>query len=341
MRNVQEGDVIAKHIFSSNGQPLVTKGVRLSKNIIRRLKSLGIYFVYIEDERFDDVIIGDVISEKTRLITLQTIRDVFERVAKGEDFDGFSVRKCADDIYDEIKYDNDCMINLLNSYSHEDHIYFHSMNTAILSAVTGKNLGMNAYELEELIVGALLHDIGKVFLPGRLLYKKEDSLKGKDRELFEKHTKDGFDVLRKKRELSLKSSAVAHQHHENVDGSGYPRGLKGDSITLYSRIVRAADIYDTLLYVDKILPHEAVEVLMGLANTHLDAEVVKAFVRNVAIYPNGVTVKLNNGKYGVVIRQNRNFPQRPVIRLIQEEDNSYYDFDLLTNTTTFIEEVIV
>jgi HD-GYP domain-containing protein (c-di-GMP phosphodiesterase class II) len=129
-----------------------------------------------------------------------------------------------------------------------------------------------------------------------------------------------------------------------VNGSGYPRGLKGNEIHEYAQIVGMCDVFDAMNsarpHRPGYLPHDTLEYLMGAGSTLFDFSLVTLFVKNVAIYPLGLTVKLNSGETAVIVDINPEYPQRPLVRLISRPDGSPVDtpmdLDLTKHTTIMI-----
>jgi HD-GYP domain-containing protein (c-di-GMP phosphodiesterase class II) len=195
---------------------------------------------------------------------------------------------------------------------------------------------MNQNQLKELAIGALLHDLGKPVI------EPQDGESEPKR-----HTWRGFELLKAKREFSLLIAHVALQHHEHIDGSGAPRGLTGDHIHLYSRIVAVANTYDNLLQQEhngkRLLPHIACEQMLAMSGKELDREILVQFMRIVSIYPNGISVKLSTRETGVVVGQHRGLPGRPVVRLLEREGDEAIEsreIDLAKRNTVFIEQVL-
>jgi HD-GYP domain-containing protein (c-di-GMP phosphodiesterase class II) len=170
-------------------------------------------------------------------------------------------------------------------------------------------------------MGVIMHDIGKVLVPKEIL-NQPGRLSVEDFAEIKKHTTYGFELIRKNRDFSIHSAHVAFQHHEQWSGHGYPRGLKGDQIHELGRIAAVADVYDALVskrpYRSAMEPYQAYEYICSQSGYHFDPEVVKIFMRHVAVYPTGTGVRLNNGLRGNVIRQNRGCPDRPVVRVIYD-----------------------
>ncbi|MFB4164672.1 HD-GYP domain-containing protein [Alteribacillus sp. JSM 102045] len=136
-------------------------------------------------------------------------------------------------LIEEISLNKDILLNLTDIRTTDNALYVHSVNVCIMSILTGTKMGLDRVKLQELAIGALLHDIGKV-IP-------------ESKRLDEHHSWIGFNFLRKNKEISTLSSHIALAHHEHIDGSGVPRGMAGKDIHLLAKITAAANFYDNLV----------------------------------------------------------------------------------------------
>lgn len=205
--------------------------------------------------------------------------------------------------------------------SYDIYTYYHSLNVSVLSTVTGMCLGFSDDRLIDLGLSGALHDIGKQMVPLSILNKK-GSLSEEEFNIMKLHPVCGYDYI--KSHFSVFSVEVflgILDHHEKLDGTGYPRGLTGENISLFGRIISVCDIYDALTsdrpYHKAFLPSEAVEYLY--ASKDLDKNVVRAFTHSIYAYPPGTSVQLSDGKRGIVIKNHCGYPCRPLIKL--KEDN--------------------
>jgi len=311
------GMVNARHIYSAEGRTLLAAGIVLNEYYINRLKELGIYSIYIRDESTEELNLPEIVSERTRLETVKTVREAFRALETNRNINTRAIRSAVDSILDEILSNTDILVQLSDIRSYDDYNFYHSVNVCILSLMTGVSLGMNMLQLRDLGVGALLHDVGKIKVPESIL-NKPGPLTPAEFEEVKKHTVYGFDILRQYPDISLLSSHVAFQHHERVDGSGYPRGLKENEIHEYARIVAVTDVYDALLadrvYRKGLIPYQAIQIITRGAYTSFDPRIVGAFLENIAIYPVGSVVQLNTGDIGIVVDVNKKSQHKPVIR---------------------------
>lgn len=339
------GDVLAKAIFSSSGRVLLGKGVKLTPLYIAKLRDMGISFLYIEDDRFDDVIVEDVISEEHRREAMEILEKSTRSVRLGKNLEGFDLKRVINKIVEEILFKEDILVNMMEMRSLDNQMFAHSVNVCVLSTILGKALLYDRQRLETLAIGAILHDFGKLHIDPKLITKVE--LTAEEVEILKTHTTLGFDDLRKRKDLNIVIAHIAFQHHEHMNGTGYPRHLKEDEIHPLAQIVAIADLYDKLTsdhsYSKRTMPHEACEILMGLAGVLYPLEMVRVFLKNIAVYPTGVTVKLNTGEIGVVVDQNLSMPARPTVRVFDESEfglNAAKEYNMVEKRTIFIEEVL-
>ncbi|UWG96842.1 HD domain-containing protein [Dehalobacter sp. DCM] len=343
VNRLQQGAVLGRTIFSHSGRVLLGKGVMLTHSYIDRLKELGISIVYVDDEESKDVVIEDVISDESRREAINTLEHFAEAVRIGKELSGFQVKKAVNNIIGDILFQKDIFISLTDMRSYDNQIYTHSVSVCVLSIIIGKALGLDKETLEALATGALLHDIGTVKLPKDLLAKR-DVFTAKETELYQTHTIHGYDILRTKNDLNLLSAHIALQHHEWLNGSGYPRKLSGNRLHTLAQIVGLADFYDNLVNDgpghNRIVPHEACEIVMGCANKLYSQQLIVTFLKHIAVYPTGCTVKLSTGEVGIVVDQNKSLPMRPIIRVLMSDKEMSHvqakEYNLIEDLTTFI-----
>lgn len=335
------GDFLAKTIFDNDGRILLREGVALTDFYLARIKRLQIYSIYISDE-YSEAEIEDVIKPELRQHAIKAIKEAFFSFEKYSlysnntniDKKNFSKEKrtyfesignIAKDIIDEIISKKNVMINLVDIKSMDNYTYQHSVNVAVLSLVLGVQLQLNQNELYTLCIGALLHDIGKTLIPKQIILKP-GPLTDEEFKIIKEHTTKGYDFLKGCLEISAPARIVALQHHEKINGRGYPDNIKSKSINRFARIVAIADVYDALTsdrpYRKAMCPNDAVEYIFSHGDTQFDYEMVKVFSKAVVPYPPGTLVKLSTGDVGVVIAVLPNFTLRPQVKIIKKGTTS-------------------
>lgn len=333
IESVEPGQILGRTIFSSNGTVLLSAGVQLTVYMISTLKRLGVTVIYLDDPQFRDITQEEVLSEETKRMVVAQMSETFEALRSGKEFSTRAISQTVDSMLDEVLRNQSVLVQLGDIRTADNALFLHAMNVCMMASLIGVNMGLNMIQLKELAIGALLHDIGKVGAP--------EVQEGRSH-----HAWRGFELLKMKREYSLLTAHVAFQHHEFVNGEGQPRKLSGDEIHLYAKITAVVNKYDNLIFgalgEPPVQPHVACEVLNALSGTELDHEVLVQFMKIVSVYPNGVSVRLSNKQTGVVVRQHRGLPGRPVVRVINKEDDNAVakEIDLAVQTTIFIDEVL-
>jgi putative nucleotidyltransferase with HDIG domain len=332
-------DCLAKPIYNDLGQILLNSGVLLTDKLIERLKNKGISYVYVEDPYTDDIYVNDTINGKIRTKALKTIQDNFKTISKqmslgktvNIDKLSPSFSKLVKNILIEVQSNNEAISMLSEVISYDSYVFHHSLNVTVYSIALGQKQGLNQSELHDLGLGAMLHDLGKMGIPLKILNKSE-KLTEEEFAKIKDHASIGFEMLRKSYTLSLLTAHCAYQHHERLDGSGYPRRLAGDDIHLYAKIIGVADVFDAVtsnrVYRQAMLPHEGLELLYSGAGTLFDKKLVDSFAKTVAIYPVGLEVKLSNGQEGIVAKVNSELPSRPLIRILKDQNQRQCEIDL-------------
>lgn len=340
---IQTGEKLARTIFSPDGGVLLAEGVEMTNSFAERLKQYGISEIYLHDDISAGIEVKDVIEEQTRNEAVILIKKMMCNYQFSPTLDVAKVKAMVNKILDELLENENILYNLSEIKSVDDYTFEHSVNVCILSLITGIGLGFDQNGLRELGIGAMLHDIGKLCIPREIL-QKPSQLTVEEFEEIKKHTILGYELLKKSCQVDMVSAYIAFGHHERYDGSGYPLQLKDENIQICARIVAVADVYDALtsdrVYRKKLNPNEVYEYITTLGVHHFDPRVIESFVKYVSIYPVGTGVLLNTRERGIVVRDNRLMPTRPVIRIIYDEamkkQTIFKEIDLSELTSIFI-----
>lgn len=347
LENISAGMKLAKPLYNADGMVLLNAGIELKSRFVSRLKELDVTYLYVEDALTQDIDIPDVISEKTRLESIASIKNITEQVKLGKGVEAEKAREVANTLVDELCLNHNILLNFIDMRTRSDYLFGHAVNVCVLSIMTGIGLGYDELRLRDLGIGALLHDVGKTRIAPEIL-KKTGRLTQAEVEEIKKHPLFGFEILRKNQEISLVSAHCAFQHHERHDGSGYPRGLKNSEIHQFAQIVSIADVYDALTadvtYRRAVPVYEALAIITKAGGTYFDAELVNQFADNIAIYPIGTVVRLNDNRIGVVVDISRDYKSQPVVRIIQDENRkpirTLIELDLSKKPRLYIADVV-
>ena len=327
---LRKGMVLARSIYGTGGVLLLPRGEALKTEFISHLTSHGFQGVYIDDELSEEIQIENIVSDELRNSAEAAVSAIFEQVqTSGASKDlTDAAENAVQKITEEIIRNKNLMVNMVDLKSYDNYTYRHSVNVGILSIILGTSIGMNRARLYRLGLSAMLHDIGKVFIdrgivtkPGRLSHEEFEEIK--------RHPLLGYNYLQSKTyKLPPISLTGILEHHERMDGSGYPSGLINKEISMFGRIISIADVYDAMTsdrpYRNSLPPSEVMEYLMGSSGTLFDPDYVLLFTRKVAAYPLGTCVRLSNGLKAIVTQNYSDCCLRPRVRLINDGPEPTY-----------------
>ena len=194
-----------------------------------------------------------------------------------------------------------------------DRASLHSINVLVLSLLLGKACGLGEADLQDLGIGALLHDIGKQELPSRLRWFDEQ-FSSAEKKLYQEHVRHGI-ALGIKMELPNAALQCIAQHHESASGNGYPMRLTGERISPLARIIALINQYDNLCNPGNPAaaqtPHEALSTIFTRLKGRFDAQTMSVFIRMMGVYPPGSAVQLTDDRYAMVVSVNSSRPLKP------------------------------
>jgi putative nucleotidyltransferase with HDIG domain len=261
------------------------------------------------------------IARARRLITeaKQTTHRLMDDVKLGKQLDVRQVEDIVEKLTDSVLSNKDALISLVRIKKKDEYTYMHSLAVSALCISFAQHLGLDAKATKQIGVGGLLHDFGKVKIPLEVL-TKPGPLTEKEFEIMKRHVEHGECMLRQTSRIDESSICVTAHHHERLDGTGYPAGLREDQISLFGQIAAIVDIYDALTaercYKDSIPPTEALKKLFEWSDRYLNRQLVEQFIAHVGIYPIGALVRLRSGRVGVVVDHGEKGLLYPVVRVL-------------------------
>jgi len=268
---------LAKPIYDSHRRVLLAARNKIHSRLQERLKQMGIGYIIVEDAVSEGVSLDEMLDMPTWLDIIQLVKLSYEAAAAKKLLPLRELLQGVDKLLKEVT-GRAVVVSVPATAVVEDlRLYAHAVNVALVALQSAKKLGYNDLQMRDIALGCLLHDIGKVLTTDEKL-----------------HPEAGFQYLRTIREVNLLSAHIAFQHHEKVDGTGYPRAISGTDVHDYAQLCGLADRYDNLLTIQQVFPHEAVEAVMALNGTAYKESIVQAFIHGVAPYPPGTKVMLNN-----------------------------------------------
>jgi putative nucleotidyltransferase with HDIG domain len=246
---------------------------------------------------------------------------LMDAVRLGMKLDLPDVELVIDKMTESVLRNRHALVSLSQIKNKDEYTYLHSLAVAALCISFANHLGMDAKQIKALGVGGLLHDIGKVRMPIELL-NKPGPLTEAEFETMKSHVAHGERVLEETSGIDECSICVCRHHHERLDGTGYPHGLKGNEISEFGQIGAIVDIYDALsserCYKHAVPPTEALKKLFEWSGSYLNRSLVEQFVVHMGIYPIGTVVRLRSGFIGVVVEQGERSLLDPVVRAVYD-----------------------
>ena len=333
--------VLGQDLYDGAGRILLSKHAILNPEYISNLENLGFQGVYIDEDFTRGIEIKEVLQPEVRREALKRISEMFgiaglpdaEFVKEQE-----KLQKTIEKVIENILNNGDIMSNMLDLKTYDDYTYFHSVNVAALSTLIGAHKKMEEEQLTILAEAAVVHDIGKKFLDVDVLNLPRE-LTEEEREIVKLHCRMGYNFLRRNFDFHEDVATSVLEHHERYDGAGYPDGKEHREIIEYARIISIADVYDAMTskrpYREALSPSDTMEYLMSEAGRAFDPRIIELFARKIAVYPVGCEVELSNGKRAVVIKNHKNYPLRPKVRLLEE------DVELDLNTAVDARSIVI
>ncbi len=345
VKELRPGQILGQSLYTEKGEILLRKGVYISPFIIKKLQESGYASVYIWEDSMEYEL-EDVIRPEIRQRAINDLRK-FTKAMEGEDpkeIEGKMgvLRAEISTVVEELFHQKEIVVELVDMKNINRGLYQHSVNVMIHSVILAVGLGLNREEVGKVALGALLHDIGLVFMPTELM-QRPGPLSPEEYEEMKVHPKKGFEFLRDRLNLEATIRMGILDHHEHYDGSGYPRGKKGKDIHLYGRIIAVANKYDSIIsdrhYKKGVPVAEALEYIMGGGGSVFDPELTRIFIRNINPYPVNTLVELSDGNVAAVAEVHRNFFTRPVVRIVRGKDQGK-KIDLLQENNRVIKRTL-
>ena len=323
LKELKTGYRIAQNIYNEKGVNYLVAGTALTPAYIARLQKLGFESITVfskeEANSFSkDLLPTDVLTKKTRLTAMQDVKQIFKEYESKKAINISSLIKSADNIMKDVLRSTNSLICLSDIRQHDNYTYAHSVNVAVLAFLIGNMLNYTYNNLLALTMGGLLHDVGKITIPSKII-NKQGKLTDEEFTEIKKHPSNGRAIVSQSEDYILNQHLIelmVEQHHERLNGRGYPHGLEGDSIAKFAKILSIADVYDALTssrsYKTAYRPYVAYNIMKNLSDGQFDQELLDVFFDNVMIYPTTVILKTNVG-YGIVKKTLRGQTLRPII----------------------------
>lgn len=271
---------------------------------------------------------------ESRTRAREFVESVLSEAANGRSVDTRAASGVIEDMVSRISDNASAALWLTSLKDKDEYTTVHSINVCILALAFGLHLGYDEQDLQQLGVGALLHDIGKVRTPAEILNKSEP-LTPEELRIVRRHAQDGYEIVSQAGGASREALEIIRLHHERVDGQGYPLGLVGGQIPLHVRLVALVDAYDAMTsprqFRDPMPADQALQRLYNEADGRFGTKPVQEFIRCVGVYPVGCLVELDNGALAIVLGQRAEARLRPTVLMVRTPGGEPYEKRLVLN----------
>ncbi|GIX43393.1 MAG: metal-dependent phosphohydrolase [Leptospiraceae bacterium] len=335
-------------VVYTDGDLIIEQNKELKKNIeskgnkvLQELDDIKLHKDYAKLKDFKE-------EFQERIITIGSIlRRNFKDLVEKKQFNNHEILSEALYLTNQIVEYRFFPLLLLGIRISDDVIVHHSIHTACYGGYLGKLINLSKVRIQDLVFAIMLMDVGMYFIPPQLR-QKNYPLTEKERRVFYAHTIYGYKVLKEDAYVKQPLALVALQHHENFDGTGYPRKLKKEEISLMARIAAVVDRYAAMIedryHRTAKMPYEAMKVLLSQEASHLDPRILRFFVGGMSAYPIGSYVLLSNNYKALVVEGNIQSPLRPLVKLLFDDSNKIIEdlkfLDLTKEPTVTITKVL-
>ncbi|MEM7078467.1 MAG: HD-GYP domain-containing protein [Pseudomonadota bacterium] len=263
-----------------------------------------------------------------------TLDGVFNSLNGGLELDIGTVKDAVRPLIDSVFQNSQAVAALARMKDTGEYRYNHSIAMAVWAAILGRHIGLHRDELEKLVTGCAMCDVGMSRIPREILDQSE-SLSDKQRKQIRAHTQLGVDLLKRSKNVDLEIVVVVESHHERHDGSGYPKGLSGSEISLLARIAGLVDSYDAMISTRPHAPgrssFEATQELLDSKNILFQGALVEQFVQAIGLFPVTALVELNTGEVAIVVEQNPMRRLKPEVLIVLDAQKQAKQHNELLN----------
>ena len=259
---------------------------------------------------------------------MTAVQSLFEGTKTGAPLNSAAAQEVVHRLMETVLSQHEALAGLIHIRQFETNLYAHVINVCIFALMLGAMQDLDKTALACLGMGALLHDVGQVYLP-RNLVRKPSRYTAQEQRLMQAHPHLGVTMLSQIPHMPEDACRIVAEHHERLDGSGYPQGLGGAAISPLSQIVAIADVYETMLGTREgrppLLPAQAIKELYQQGRAQqLDLRLVEKMIRCLGIYPVGSLIELNTGERGIVLAVNPGKALQPVVHILWDQTHQCY-----------------
>jgi len=345
--DLRVGDVIARLdkkgvVFDKYNEPLD------SISIVKELIRSGVKYVFVKDESLPENLFDDKKEEKIEFPAIhkklkkaepaveeirqainfhneasKETKSMLENVRLGKSLDVGRAEDIVEGLVDNCMSNPSVFASMSRLKDFDNYTFVHSLNASIIAIAVAEKLGHKSKLIKDIGLSSLLHDVGKMKIPDKIL-NKPGRLTELEFKIMKSHPEKGYEILKDNSRLSPEILCGVMQHHEKADGSGYPSGLMDKQICNMAKVISICDVYDALtsdrVYHKGRTPSEALKIIFEGAGTHFNNKLVKFFINLMGIYPVGAVVVLSSKELGIVYKENRGNLLNPQVLVFEDQN---------------------
>lgn len=347
LKNIDEcvgNEVLGRALMTWDYQIILPEGAVLREDYIDKLRELGIQEVWVKEEdqtSHEIVILKSEIENSVK----EKVKDILERHTYQHNEELVELSHTADNIISTILEEEYVVEKVFDIKQRSSDIYEHSISICSLAILTALKMNVDKNIIHDIGVSCLLHDIGLRYTTIEFNDQELELLNENKQSEYKKHPVYGYTALRNEDWISELTKNIILCHHERLDGSGYP--LHKTDLPVECRIVNICDAFDEMICgigYKRIKVYEAIEYLKNYKDIKFDGNIVDIFLGFTAVYPAGTHVLTNEGEIGVVVSQNKEFQERPIIKIIKDKNGNLVKEDVMKDLVkvhnVFIEKVL-
>lgn len=328
----KSGDIAADDIFNSQGIILVVKNTVINEFIKEKLYHFGIKKIPVYDQQ-ENTVSNELDSnsyfmKQDYTSIIKAVKYILQKLTNST-LEYYEIDLITDNMLQYINDASSIMECLSNVKNKDEYTYQHSVNVAFYSMLTARWLQLPEYMIRDIIQAALLHDLGKIKIPLEIL-NKPGKLTEEEFAIIKKHPQMGYDLVKNRPEVHQNIVDAILQHHERIDGSGYPNGLKDRQIGLYGKIIAVCDVFDAMtqnrVYKNRVTPFDSFQMFLTIGLSSFDTHILTVFLKHISPYYIGIQIVLNNGKKGRIVY----IPPQNILYPVIKVESEYIDLSKKT-----------
>lgn len=323
---LEPGMILLVDVFDENHILLIGSDTVLNESHIAFLSKKGVFEVTVATlNDTDEVVVRKPLAleeesdvELKYRMTIKKFKTIYTEFRLGRVPVYQEIDDALEPLYEAILNDNQFTRKMWQIHAYDDYTFDHSVRVSMISGLLAKWCGLNNSQIKDAALAGLLHDIGKCNIPDQIL-NKPSALTLEEFKVMKTHAILGYILIKDIPNISYDVLLAVMQHHERVDGTGYPNGLKGNEINYLAKIVAVADVYCAMtqdrVYKKAMHPFETMSFILEKCHSSLDFSMSKTFLANISHFYIGHQVTLTNGQSGEIIMTYKDDPARPLVRV--------------------------